>query len=197
MAGDHGFAPDNGGFPPDELDEAGFREMMRPLFEDAPRFIARLTEGRPYGSWEELFRRGTMLALDMPQEEQLELMDAHPRIGAPPASVSSHSFVEQGYDREQTTSEAESERQRIQTDLDRLNAAYETHNGFRYVIFVAGRPRSAIVPLLEAALVADRDAERERALRDVLAIARYRAIATGLMAVDPVEPGTSPSEEVA
>ena len=50
----------------------------------------------------------------MPEDEQLELIDAHPRLGAPPASVSAASFREQGYDRETTAAIA---------DLERLNAA--------------------------------------------------------------------------
>jgi 2-oxo-4-hydroxy-4-carboxy--5-ureidoimidazoline (OHCU) decarboxylase len=42
-------------------------------------------------------------------------------------------------------------------------------------VFVAGRPRAALVPVLEAALEADRAAELRRALIDVVAIARDRA----------------------
>jgi len=34
----------------------------------------------------------------MPEDEQIELIDAHPRLGAPPASVSALSHREQGYD---------------------------------------------------------------------------------------------------
>ena len=75
----------------------------------------------------------------------------------------------------------DAERARIGAELERLNVEYEAGFGFRYVIFVAGRPRSAIVPLLQAALAAEPDAERRRALRDVVAIARDRAIKTGLM----------------
>jgi 2-oxo-4-hydroxy-4-carboxy-5-ureidoimidazoline decarboxylase len=134
----------------------------------------------------------------MPLDEQIELIDAHPRIGAPPGSVSALSFVEQGYGQEsaegsrrsaETTAEsaesmAEAERSRVQAELDRLNEAYESRFGFRYVVFVAGRPRAQIVPLMEAALEADPAAERERALRDVVAIARDRADRSGLMTDD-------------
>ena len=45
---------------------------------------------------------------------------------------------------------------------------------------LASRPED-IVPLMEAALLADEQAERERALRDVVAIAQDRAIKTALM----------------
>jgi 2-oxo-4-hydroxy-4-carboxy--5-ureidoimidazoline (OHCU) decarboxylase len=165
-------------FGPDLLSEAAFSELVAPLFERAPHFIERLAAGRPYGSWKGLFAGAMAIALAMPRDEQLELIDAHPRIGAPPGSVSAHSFVEQGYDREAAaTDEAdvEAERERIAAALDRLNDAYEARFGFRYVVFVAGRPRSAIVPLMEASLTADAEAERVRALGDVIAIANDRA----------------------
>ena len=182
-------------FDTDELRERPFGELVAPLFEDAPRFIVRLEAGRPYGSWEALFGRAVQIALAMPVDEQVELIDAHPRIGAPPGSVSALSFVEQGYDYEEASAEAETERVRIHGELDRLNRDYEARFGFRYVIFVAGRPRAAIVALMEAmlhadgkaALETDRKAERERALRDVVAIARNRAIKTGLMTEDSQE----------
>jgi 2-oxo-4-hydroxy-4-carboxy--5-ureidoimidazoline (OHCU) decarboxylase len=98
--------------------------------------------------------------------------------------VSALSFVEQGYDREAASAEAELERDRIAADLERLNAAYEATFGFRFVIVVAGRPRAAIVPLMQAALGADEREERERALGDIVAIARDRARKTGLMTDD-------------
>src|SRR5690242_9527317 len=101
----------------------------------------------------------------MPEADQLELIDAHPRLGAPPASVSPSSFREQGYDRE-TTAAIE--------DLARLNAAYEARFGFRFCVFVDGRSRPELVPVLEAALLAERDAEIRRAVHDVVAIARDR-----------------------
>ena len=118
----------------------------------------------------------------MPVAEQLELIDAHPRLGAPPASVSALSFVEQGYDREAAEAaarDAEAERARVAAELDRLNAAYEARFGFRYCVFVAGRPRAELLPGLEAALDADRAAEIRRALDAVVDIAADRACDAG------------------
>jgi OHCU decarboxylase len=149
----------------DNVSEDDFRAAMAPLFEGAPRFLARLAAARPFGSEDGLFEAAERIALDMPMDEQLELIDAHPRLGAPPASVSAMSFTEQGYDRE--TSEA------VEA-LARLNEQYEARFGFRYCVFVNGRSRPALVPELEAALGRDPAAERERALRDVVAIARDR-----------------------
>lgn len=162
----------------DRLPEPEFSAAMAPLFEGAPRFLARLAAARPFGSTDRLFARALEIALAMPEEEQRELIDAHPRLGAPSGSVSALSYVEQGYDREAAGAAAEAERERVAAELARLNEAYERRFGFRYCVFVAGRPRAALVPSLEAALLADADAERRRALADVVAIAqaRYRSL---------------------
>ena len=150
------------------LDAASGREFVAavaPLFEGAPRFLARLAAARPFGSAEALFDAAEAIALAMPEDEQVELIDAHPRLGAPPSSVSAMSHHEQGYGRDTTDAIAE---------LARLNGEYERRFGFRFCVFVDGRPRAALVPVLEAALEADRDVELRRALRDVVAIARDR-----------------------
>jgi 2-oxo-4-hydroxy-4-carboxy-5-ureidoimidazoline decarboxylase len=149
----------------DALPGDAFVAAAAPWFEGAPRFLARLAADRPFGDAPTLFARAETIAHAMPEDEQLELIDAHPRLGAPPATVSPDSFREQGYDRE--TEEAIEE-------LGRLNAEYEAKFGFRFCVFVAGRPRAALVPVLRGALAADRDSEIERALRDVIAIARDR-----------------------
>ena len=151
---------------------------MAPLFEGAPRFLARLVAARPFGSTDRLFDQALAIALAMPDDEQRELIDAHPRLGAPPGSVSALSYVEQGYDRVAAGAAAEAERERVAAELARLNEAYERRFGFRYCVFVAGRPRAALVPALEAALLADPDDERRRALGDVVAIAgaRHRSL---------------------
>lgn len=165
----------------DRLPEAEFIAAMAPLFEGAPRFLARLAAGRPFGSADRVFERALEIALAMPEDEQRELMDAHPRLGAPPGSVSAMSYVEQGYDQEAAGAAAEIERERVAAELARLNEAYEARFGFRYCVFVAGRPRAALIPELETALLADGDAERRRALGDVVAIAqaRYRGLGGG------------------
>ena len=60
-------------------------------------FLGRLAMARPFGSVEALFAGAREIAHAMPLDEKLELIDAHPRLGAPPAEVSALSYVEQGY----------------------------------------------------------------------------------------------------
>lgn len=143
--------------------------LLGPLFEHAPRFLARLVGLRPFGDDPGLIAAAHDLARALPEEEQIELLDAHPRIGADPTSVSALSHAEQGYD-----SDTASPEPWIAEELDALNDAYERIFGFRFVVFVAGRPRSAIVPILEASLRDERISELRRGLDDVVYIAADR-----------------------
>lgn len=173
----------------DRISAGIFAATMAPLFEGAPRFLGRLAVDRPFGSLETLFSRARRIAHAMPIAEQLELIDAHPRLGAPPASVSALSFVEQGYDcdaAERAAHDAETERARVAAELDRLNAAYESRFGFRYCVFVAGRPRAALLAGFTTALEADRPAELVRAIDAVVDIAADRAAKLGVKASDEV-----------
>lgn len=196
-----------------------FTASVAPLFEGAPGFLGRLAAARPFRSWDRLFERARAIAHEMDEPLQVELIDAHPRLGAPPGSVSAMSFVEQGYDRKRavftpgetparrdgsaehrppgdtgllspfdddpplapsgdrglgTDATVERERARIAAKLAYLNGAYEARFGFRYCVFVAGRPRSELIPEMAAALGRERDSELHRALDAVIDIAADR-----------------------
>ncbi|HEX2884094.1 MAG TPA: GNAT family N-acetyltransferase [Candidatus Limnocylindria bacterium] len=145
--------------------------LLRTLFEDAPRFLRRLADARPFGDDAGLMRAARELARGLPEDEQIELLAAHPRIGADPAAVSDLSRAEQGYD---DSAGAEPDQPWLAEELDALNDAYERIFGFRFVIFVAGRPRAAIAPILEASLRDERISELRRGLDDVVYIAADR-----------------------
>jgi 2-oxo-4-hydroxy-4-carboxy--5-ureidoimidazoline (OHCU) decarboxylase len=81
----------------DALPATAFSEVLSPLFEGAPGFLGRLALDRPYGSWWNLLERARVIAHAMPEPEKIELLNAHPRLGAPPETVSRMSFEEQGY----------------------------------------------------------------------------------------------------
>ena len=149
----------------DELDviaPGAFAAAVAPLFEGARGFLGRLALARPFDSVEVMFERAREIAHVMPLDEQLELIDAHPRLGASAAAVSDLSRVEQ------STGAGDAA---VAEELDRLNAAYEARFGFRYCVFVAGRSRAALLPGLAAALEADRSDELRRGLDAVIDIA--------------------------
>ena len=161
----------------DDLAPGACATALAPLFEGAPAFLGRLCAARPFGTPEDLFSTARAIAHAMPEADQVELIDAHPRLGAPPATVSGLSFVEQGYDREtaeRAHADAERERLRLASELDALNEAYEARFGFRYCVFVAGRSRAELVPGIRRALDADRGTELQRALDAVIDIAADR-----------------------
>lgn len=141
------------------------RATLEALFEGAPRFLDRVEAAGPFESTDLLFHVARDIAHAMPEDEQIELLDAHPRLGAPPGTVSAMSYVEQGYDR-RTAAPLD-----VASELARLNDAYEAKHGFRYCVFVAGRSRAELLPGMAAALEADRTSELHRALDAVVDIA--------------------------
>jgi 2-oxo-4-hydroxy-4-carboxy-5-ureidoimidazoline decarboxylase len=165
------------GFPDwddlNRLPHEAFGAELRPLFEGGDALLAGLAALRPFETDEDLVRTAFEVAHTMAEAERVQLVEAHPRIGAPPESVSSLSFDEQGYAAEEPDDEGA---QRADAELAMLNEIYEQRFGFRYVVFVAGRPRAAIVPLLERALRNDREVELRRAVDETIYIAGDRLL---------------------
>ena len=153
----------------------GVAEALRPLFEAADPLAARLATGRPYASYVDLLDRADFLVEQLPPDEQIAVVNAHPRIGESATAVretSALSYREQGYDAE---SAMPAERlERLYADLARLNAEYEARFGFRFVVFVNGRSKAEILEVLKERLTRPRDEELRAALLDMLAIARDR-----------------------
>jgi len=160
-------AAETGSFPPlDELNQLSvpaFADEMAKLFEPAPRFAARLAAERPFPSDTVLLEAAARIARALPEADQIELVNAHPRIGATAADLSELSRREMG------TAQPEADQ-----ELSDLNAAYEARFGFRYLVHVAGRRRSELIPGFRSALHRKRNAELRRAVRDTLAIAADR-----------------------
>ena len=148
------------------LSPSAFADALAPLFEGAPRFLRRLAAARPFDSDGALLTAAREVAASTSEDELVELLDAHPRIGADPAEMSALSREEQEDDA--VAGDA------LTQELTDLNAAYERRFGFRYVVFVAGRPRAAIVPLMEVALRNERDAELRRGVDDAIYVAGDR-----------------------
>jgi 2-oxo-4-hydroxy-4-carboxy--5-ureidoimidazoline (OHCU) decarboxylase len=139
-----------------------FSRLMGLLFEPAPAFAARLAARRPFDSNDHLLAEAAVVAHGMPPSDQVELINAHPRLAAT-SELSAASRREQG------SADPEADRK-----LTELQTAYEARFGFRYLAFVAGRTRRALIPDLQRSLSASREAEMLRAIDDTLAIAADR-----------------------
>lgn len=128
-------------------------------FERAPGLADRIGEGDP----ETLIARASAILAGMTDAERVAVLNAHPRIGTT-SGLSMRSAAEQGGPTDAETLRA----------LERLNAEYERTFGFRFVVFVNGRSRAEIVPLLRSRLGRSREHELATGIAEFLAIARDR-----------------------
>jgi 2-oxo-4-hydroxy-4-carboxy--5-ureidoimidazoline (OHCU) decarboxylase len=126
------------------------------LFEGRTRFVERLA------LVDDPLEHARALASELSDEEKKEVLDAHPAIGA--KATSERSRREQGTDDDPD----------VLADLAALNAEYETRFGFRFVVFVDGRPRREIVPVLRERMTRSREEELQTAVDELVQIAINR-----------------------
>jgi OHCU decarboxylase len=163
-----------------DLAAGEFAAALRPLFEAAAPLAEALYAARPFDSYLGLLERARAIAARLPAGQQIEVVNGHPRIGENAQVVkatSAQSYREQGYDAEAALDAAEVER--VYAELAELNRRYEERFGFRFVVFVNGRPKAAIVEVLKERLRGSADAELRLCLSEMLAIAGDRLRSLG------------------
>jgi 2-oxo-4-hydroxy-4-carboxy--5-ureidoimidazoline (OHCU) decarboxylase len=128
-------------------------EELADLFSGRTRFVDRLA-GR-----EHPLDIAGEVARELPEEEKVEALAAHPRIG-------------------EASPEQRGDEPEVLAELAELNHVYEERFGFRFVVFVDRRPRSAILPVLRERLERTCEEELETGLQELVAIARDRWIRT-------------------
>jgi len=98
------------------------------------------------------------LPRQLSENELAELFEGHTRL------VAQQAALEQGSDEDPVLLAA----------LAKLNKTYEQKYGFRFVVFVDGRPRTEILSVLRQRLQHSRDEELAAGLDDLVAIALDR-----------------------
>jgi 2-oxo-4-hydroxy-4-carboxy--5-ureidoimidazoline (OHCU) decarboxylase len=151
-------------------------DALAALFEGRTRFVVRLAErlaaaGQPGGGADaptrDVFAEARALLATLPEDEQLEALNAHPAIGA--QRLSTTSAREQGTDADPA----------ILAELARLNREYEATFGFRFVVFVNRRSKAEILDVLRRRVQRSRREELETALDELVAIAADRDLRAG------------------
>jgi 2-oxo-4-hydroxy-4-carboxy--5-ureidoimidazoline (OHCU) decarboxylase len=127
------------------------------LFEGHTRLVAQLAQ------LEDPLGQARKVLADAPEDEQIEALGTHPRIGQR-VNISEQAALEQGSDEDPVLLAA----------LAKLNKTYEQKYGFRFVVFVDGRPRAEILSVLRQRLQHSRDEELAAGLDDLIAIALDR-----------------------
>jgi 2-oxo-4-hydroxy-4-carboxy--5-ureidoimidazoline (OHCU) decarboxylase len=133
-------------------------DELAELFEGHTRFVERLA------AVEDPLAHARDVARSLPDDEKKEVLDAHPAIGG--KATSERSRREQGTDDDP----------QVLAELAELNRAYEEKFGFRFVVFVNGRPRRDIVPILRERIGRTRKQELETGVDELvqIAVARWR-----------------------
>ena len=131
-------------------------DQLAELFEARTRFVERLA------ALDDPLGRAREVAAALSDEEKVEVLDAHPAIGA--KKLSTRSAAEQGADDDPA----------VLAELAELNRAYEERFGFRFVVFVNRRPKRELVPILRERLGRTREQELATALDELVSIALDR-----------------------
>jgi hypothetical protein len=132
-----------------ELPRQLTKRELEELFSGPSLLVGLLAEvDDPLGRAEEI-------AAELSDADKVEMLAAHPRIGEP-------SPEQHGGD------------PAVMTELVYLNQVYEEKFGFRFVVFVAGRPRSELLEVLRERLANTREEELETGIRELVAIAQDR-----------------------
>jgi 2-oxo-4-hydroxy-4-carboxy--5-ureidoimidazoline (OHCU) decarboxylase len=127
------------------------------LFEGRTALVERLAE------IEDPLGRADDVLAELGEDEKVEALAAHPAIGRT-SGLSARSAAEQGADDDPC----------VLVELTALNKVYEQRFGFRFVVFVNGRPRSEILAVLRERLAHTREEELDTGCRELVEIARDR-----------------------
>ena len=119
------------------------------LFSGHSRFVDKLAqEDDPLG-------RARDVALALSEEEKVEALATHPRIG-------------------ERSPEQHGDDPVVLVELATLNQVYEEKFGFRFIVFVNGRSREELLPVLRDRLANTREEEMDIALDELVSIAEAR-----------------------
>ncbi|MDQ3123059.1 MAG: 2-oxo-4-hydroxy-4-carboxy-5-ureidoimidazoline decarboxylase [Actinomycetota bacterium] len=131
-------------------------DELAELFEGGTQFVERLAET------ESPLEHADDVIATLTEAQKIDALSAHPAIGA--KNLSTRSAEEQGADADPA----------VLTELAYLNQVYEEKFGFRFVVFVAARPKREILNVLGERIGNTREEELETGLRELVAIARDR-----------------------
>ena len=132
-----------------ELPRQLTRAELEELFSGPSQLVDLLAD------MDDPLERAEDVALTLDERDQAVALAQHPRIGEP-------------------SPEQRGDDPTVITELAYLNQVYEEKFGFRFVVFVAGRSRAEVLPVLRERLERTRDEELETGMRELVAIAKDR-----------------------
>ena len=153
------------------LPAASFTETLGAIFEHSPWVAQRASASRPFSSRLDLLDAMRTVVRDAPIEDQLNLIRAHPQLGA------------RGRKRLELTEASSREQRRAGLDacsdaefaeLMQLNAAYVQKFDFPFILAVRGHDPESILAFMRTRLNNNLEQERHTALTQIGLIGGYR-----------------------
>jgi 2-oxo-4-hydroxy-4-carboxy--5-ureidoimidazoline (OHCU) decarboxylase len=132
-------------------------DELAELFEGRTRLVEELAATEdPLGEADRILSR-------LGEDDKVGALSAHPAIGQR-HGLSERSASEQGTESDPA----------VLSELAYLNQVYEEKFGFRFVVFVAGRPKREILEVLRERIANSREEELDAGCRELVAIAKDR-----------------------
>jgi 2-oxo-4-hydroxy-4-carboxy-5-ureidoimidazoline decarboxylase len=129
-----------------------------------------MTAQRPYLTEDDLFAAADRLWRDLPEADQQEAFDSHPRIGERHAHKRATNQSLQWSQQEQTLSEEETTRQA----LVEANLQYEKRFGRIFIVCASGKSQEQMLAILQHRLQNDAQSEREETAEQQRQITQLR-----------------------
>eukprot|EP01133_Synstelium_polycarpum_P016163 gene16163-19236_t len=126
-----------------------FFNIVKLVFEDSAPLARELYDNLPLESYRQMLELGESIMNEWPHQDKMVVINSHPRIGVNANDVktlSSLSRLEQGLGDDTSTAV---DLAKVQEELQRLNHLYEEKYGFRFMIFVNGRPKPVLIPIFQ------------------------------------------------
>ncbi|KAN0009715.1 hypothetical protein ACTFIU_007014 [Dictyostelium citrinum] len=152
-------------------EQQSFFDCVNLLFEAAPPLANALYSKRPFSSYQQLIDQAHSIIQSLNEAEKIQVINAHPRIGLSASQVKNSSSISY---REQSCDNDSSIDQSILESLTKLNDQYESKFGFKFVVFVNGRSKKEIIPILENRINNDIQKELDLGLCEMIEISKSR-----------------------
>ncbi|MEO0396138.1 MAG: 2-oxo-4-hydroxy-4-carboxy-5-ureidoimidazoline decarboxylase [Cyanobacteria bacterium P01_A01_bin.137] len=150
-----------------QMGQDDFVEVLGSIFEETPSIAEQVWGERPFFDVFDLHRKMADIVEQMPLSKQIELINAHPELGAQSkmaaASVQEQASV--GFDQIS---------QQLYERIKRLNQTYRQKFGLTFVMAIKGQTRGKVLADFEKRLNNSKDDEIKTALSEVSKIARFR-----------------------
>lgn len=143
------------------------QQQFEHVFEHSAYIIERAFQKGERETADALFQQIVHVVASLTEEEQLQLLRAHPSLGAN-IQMTDASVQEQKNAGLTSLTDAQYEA------FSKMNIAYEERFGFPFIIAVKGKTAEDIYAIMEQRITHSYDEERREALEQVLRIARYR-----------------------